>query len=348
MLQLGTLVLEHRRAAIFSPLLGAVLAAAISLLLPVWYTAKTTFVPETSSQGQLPSGLSGLAGQVGLTIGSGPEQSPEFYSSILTSRATLEEVLRTKYPIPDDRPQRGDSATLLQLLREGGRDASDSLYRGVKRLRELISVDVDDETNIVALSVDAHDPVLAANVARRFLQYLNDFNTNSRQSQAREKRLFLESRLAEAATSLTDAEGQLRQFYERNRSWQQSPSLVYEQGRLQRQVDIRQDLYLSLSHEYQAARLEEVNDTPVITTIDPAVPPARRARPKRAILTIVGFFAGAMIAVIYIVAAGYWKRAAVDRSIDYRKFVSVLQDARRDLASVVPRPMRRTRTPTNH
>ena len=53
-----------------------------------------------------------------------------------------------------------------------------------------------------------------------------------------------------------DAEEQLRGFYERNRSWQQSPQLTFDEGRLRRQVEIRQEVYLTLRREYETARVE--------------------------------------------------------------------------------------------
>src|SRR5205823_6630604 len=136
-------------------------------------------------------------------------------------------------------------------------------------------------------SLDAAYPVLAAAVANRFVAYLNDFNTKSRQSQARERRKFIEQRLADGEGELRTAEESLRTFYERNRSWQQSPQLVFEEGRLRRQVEIRQEVYLTLRREYETARIEEVNDTPVITVIDRAVPPREKARPQRKLLVVL-------------------------------------------------------------
>src|SRR5207302_3590136 len=127
---------------------------------------------------------------------------------------------------------------------------------------------------------DAAYPVLAAAVANRFVAYLNDFNTKSRQSQARERRKFIEQRLADGEGELRTAEESLRTFYERNRSWQQSPQLVFEEGRLRRQVDLRQEVQRTLRREYETARIEEVNDTPVITVIEPATLPTQPSAPR--------------------------------------------------------------------
>src|SRR5207302_1596740 len=146
-----------------------------------------------------------------------------------------------------------------RILEVKGKDLTDSLYRGVKKLTSLVSVTVDAQTNIVSLSVDAHYPALAAAVANTFVANLNAFNAQYRQSQAREQRKFVEQRLTDGEQALRAAEEGLRTFYERNRSWQQSPQLTFEEGRLRRQVEVRQELYLTLQREYEAARMQEVN-----------------------------------------------------------------------------------------
>src|SRR5437870_1254193 len=83
----------------------------------------------------------------------------------------------------------------LLTVRVDGRSLADSLARGVKRLDELIAVRVDVQTSIVRVSVDTRDPGLAAAVANRLVEYLNEFNTHKRQSQARERRRFSEERV---------------------------------------------------------------------------------------------------------------------------------------------------------
>ena len=59
---------------------------------------------------------------------------------------------------------------------------------------------------------------------------------------------------------------------------------AFEEGRIRRQVEIRQEVYLTLRREYETARIEEVNDVPIITVVDAAVPPVEKSWPKRAAL----------------------------------------------------------------
>jgi len=320
LLEFLNVLLKRSRIVVGLPLIAAVLVAFSSFLIPATFTATTTFVPEVRSQGRLPAGLTGLAGQFGVSLGADATQSPRFYAEVAKSREILERVLLSRYRDPRRAETSSDSTELIRILRINGRNWADSVHNAVKTLDHLVSARVSSQTNVVRLSVDARYPTLAADVANRFVAYLNDFNAQSRQSQARERRKFVEQRLTDGERELRTAEEDLRVFYERNRSWQQSPQLVFEEGRLRRQVDIRQELYLTLRREYETARIEEVNDTPVITVIDRAIPPEERSRPRRRLLVVLAFLFGGMVGVFWAVTGEFFDRAKKGNEDDYREF----------------------------
>ena len=281
------------------PLLAAVATAAFSFTLRPTYTASASFFPENRNQSRLTGAAAGLVGGFGINLGTQPTQSPRFYADVVRSRELLERVVTSRYA--DPRPQAGvaDSATLLQLLGAEGRSQPDSLARGVERLNELLSIRVDDQTSIVHVSVETPYPLLSSDVANRIVEYVNDFNTKKRQSQAGESRRFTEGRVAAADSALRRAEEAVKTFYERNRGWQQSPDLMFDEARLRRQVEIGQELYGSLKREYERSRIDEVNDTPVITVIDRAIPPQERSGPKRKLLVILATALAGVVAVLW-------------------------------------------------
>lgn len=333
-------VLRRWRVALGLPLFAAALTGLVSLAVRPTYTASTTFVPEVRSQNRLPSGLVGLAGQLGVSIGADPSQSPRFYGDVVRSRELLERTLLSRYPDPRAGAGDPDSATLLRILRVDGANPADSLAHGVKRLDDLITVRVDGPTSIVRVTVDARYATLAAGVANRLVAYLNEFNTQKRQSQARERRRFSEERVVAADSELRRAEEAVKTFYERNRGWQQAPELVFEEARLRRQVSIGQELYLTLKREYETARIEEVNDTPVITVIDAAVAPQEPSQPRPMLWIAVSLIVGAMISVSWALAATYVERARGSAAPEYRELQRMLDGARHRIGGVVRRLVR--------
>ena len=333
------------------PLLAAILTAIVVLLLPPRYTATVTFVPEQRTPtrgggagGAAGGGLVGLAGQLGIPLGMDPTQSPRFYAEVLTSRELLARVLLTKFPDPR-RPAAGDSVPLLAILRVwggiwGAKSAADSLDRGVRKLRRRVSARVDIQTFLVYLSVTTRYPDLSAAVATRFIEYLNEFNATKRESQARARRQFVEQRIVDGERELHAAEDDLRRFHERNRAWQESPELSAEEGRVHMQVNILQEVYLTLRRDYEQARIEEVNDTPVITVVDPAVPPQRQSY-WREVLVLLAFVFGGLIGVLGAWSGVRFERLRREDEDGYEEFTGLLQRLRREVGRPFSRSPRR-------
>ena len=147
-------------------------------------------------------------------------------------------------------PSPGDSATLLTLLRVRGRTRADTLERGARRVGALLRVQIDNQTRVLRLDVRTRYPALSADIANRVVEFLNEFNAGTRQSQARERREFVEGRIAEVRQSLRDAEDGLRRFYETNRSWQQAPEMTVAEGRLRQQVELARQTFEEIGHRY--------------------------------------------------------------------------------------------------
>jgi uncharacterized protein involved in exopolysaccharide biosynthesis len=279
---LETLV-RRRWLVLGVPFAAAVLTSIVVLLMKPTYAATASFVPETSTSSRLPAGLMGLASQFGVNLGDEASKSPAFYADLLRSREILGAVLAAKIA----QPPRGDSITVYELYEVRGATPELRLDDGIKGLRNRITLGVDQRTNVVHVTVEAPQPAAARDVLQLLLDRLADFNIHTRQSTAGERRKFIEDRVAAAEENLRAAEGLLRSFYERNRQFQSSPQLRFEEQRLNRQVAVQQDLYLTLRREYETARIEEVNNTPVLTVIDRPAVPGRRIRPQRAATVIL-------------------------------------------------------------
>src|SRR5437763_1573301 len=97
----------------------------------------------------------------------------------------------------------------------------------------------------------------------------------------------------------------------------------------------------SCKHSASAARIwptawnEEVNDIPVITVIDVAVPPQRRAWPKRTLLVILALVLGGLTGTIWAFVADYLECARTEGERDYVEFQHVLTSARDNLLHFV-------------
>lgn len=299
----------------------AVLALAIAamFIVPPIYLAQSSFVTNSSAANRPAGaaaaigggGLGGMAAQLGLGPAADPSESPIFYSNLLASRELLTRLLNSSFPDPRT-PATTDSARLIDLLRVKSDDPARQMEKGVKRMREAVSSRYDLKTNMVTVTVSSEYPVLAAQIANRVVGLVNRFNLEQRQWRGREKREFLERRLREAQSELAAVESQLRQFYEDNRQFANSPSLKSRQGELQRRVDIKADLYLTLQREFESAQLGEVNDAALVTPVDSAIAPQRPEWPRIGLTlasgTLIGILLGLVAAGIVTLVAEWARR----------------------------------------
>jgi uncharacterized protein involved in exopolysaccharide biosynthesis len=285
--------------------IGATLlvGALAVIILPPVYQAHASFVTAGSSTkmaGALAaggSGLQGLASQLGVSAGGDPSESPNFYVKLIESEELRRRLLNSRFLDPRGRSPR-DSARLLDILRLKTSDPQRKIEMGVKEMGKAIRTDFDLRTNLVSLSVDSRWPELAAAIGNHTIALVDSFNHEQRVSRARSKRLFVQSRVDSAKHELLDAEERQRIFYDQNRSWRTSPQLVFEEGRLRRNVDVATDLFLTLQRQFEAARLDEFNDAAEITVVDPAVAPRKAKWPRYGILLFSTLFIGSILGLL--------------------------------------------------
>jgi uncharacterized protein involved in exopolysaccharide biosynthesis len=71
------------------------------------------------------------------------------------------------------------------------------------------------------------------------------------------------------------------------------PAMQLEYLRKQREVSYHETIFDILSRQYEAARLDESRDAPVLQILDPAVLPDRKSGPHRSLIMLIGLLVGA-------------------------------------------------------
>jgi uncharacterized protein involved in exopolysaccharide biosynthesis len=299
------------RAMLVLPLAIAIAVLGVSLLIRNVYTASIGLVPETRAAGTTGQ-LAGLAALAGVNLGTlGTSESPQFYAAILESRPIGYLVLNRRYSTTglDDDLELSDSLTLVDILKPKGKTPSEHLWQAYKRLHDnMLDVGVDLRSGIIHLSVRYSSPRLAADIANAFADELLQFNAETRQTMAGKRRRFIEARTAEASQELSAREAAVRDFLERNRQYEGSPTLRFELSRLQRNLTVQQDLYLDLRRQLEGARIAEVDDVPALTVVERAIPPQRKSGPKRVLYLMISFFLTLFVVTLWTIVGEYQDR----------------------------------------
>lgn len=337
LLRLMNAILSHRRAVIALPILLATLVCSITLLRSRTWTASASFVPsESQSAGQLGQ-LAGIAAQFGFSLPvSASAESPEFYVALLRSGEIRRAAARSTYrrlesTSPDTTWATGD---LVELLRVRGRSEERRLAAAVERLGRRMSVSTSPETGMVHLSVRTKWQELSVQIADRLLELVNEFNLQTRQSQANAEREFVTQRLVEARDELVAVEDDLQSFLQSNRRIENSPQLGFERDRLQRLVTLRQEVVSSLAQALEQAKIEEVRNTPVITIVEEPYPPARPDRRHLVTKGLLSLALGLLLGIITAFALEFMSASRERDPAQYAEFRRLAADTKREARSL--------------
>ena len=79
------------------------------------------------------------------------------------------------------------------------------------------------------------------------------------------------------------------------------PELVLEYVRKQREVKYHEVLFELIARQYEAARLDESRDAPLLQVVDRAVVPDRKSGPPRTLLILASCVLGAFAGAIWLI-----------------------------------------------
>ncbi len=332
-------ILRYRRLVLGSGAGLAFLVGVVVLLLPRTYTASAAFTPQASK-----SVLGGVAAQFGLALPlSDGNQSPAFYADLLHSRTVLEPLVRQ--PIDFSWQGKAYHGSFVTYARIRDADSARAREKAMEALEKVMRISVSTRTNIVRVETTTRYPELSLRLTESALDLLNNFNVETRRSQATAQRQFLERRLTEVAQELADAEDAARDFAKRNRaSLATSPELTLQQERLTRVVNQREEVYSGLVQALEQAKLDEIRDTPLLTVTESPELPARPDRRGLALTTLVAFMIGCVVgAVVAIVRYALEEQRRADPVV-FAELAGNLAAARADVRRLMG-PLARGRNP---
>lgn len=340
LLDLVRVLLNQRYTVLFSTLGFAALAVLLLIIAySPTYTSEASFTPEKARQ-RSEGTLQAVAGRFGVDVSSdGSFRSPEFYVEFIDSREILSPLLTDTFTIRQ--LQGGDttevSGTILEILEVEGANEAARREQGLSWLRGAINAESWRGPDVVRISVTTRWSDLSKSIASRLLEQINTFNLETRRSQASAERKFIEERLTHVQKELRAAEERLKRFLEQNRQFQNSPDLMFEHERLQRQVTMQQQVYTSLRQSFEEARISEVRNTPMITVLEPAEEPVRRDPRGLKRRGVLGLVFGFVVGVFLAFGREFVTKSGPDESEYYRVFRDTWKETIRDLQQFASR-----------
>lgn len=262
-------------------LTAAVIAVAVALFLPSVYRAEALLAPNdhegAGGLSALAAQYGGLASLAGISLGGGQADKTALGLEILKSRKFISEFVQRRDLLVPLMAARGwnRSTGELELDTDDYDAASGKWIRDVSPPRQVIpsaqeayeeftdilSVDEDSTTGFVTLAIEHYSP----DVAKQWVDWLvEDLNSS----------IMLQD--------VEEAEQAIRYLNEQI----ESTSIA----------DLQTVFFNLIEEQTKTVMLAKVTDEYLLKTVDPAVSPEKKSKPKRPLIVILAAFLGALLA----------------------------------------------------
>ena len=184
-LELLAALARRKKLILGLPFLTAVVAAGISLMLPVFFTASVRILPPQQSQSSSTAIVAQLMGGVAGALGAGLKSQSDVYIAMLKSRTLTDSLV-----------QRFELAKVYAI-------ASTSDARAELEKRTNVTPGRD---GLITVEVDDLDPARAAELANAYIDELYKLTNVLAVTESSKRRLFYERQLVQAKDNLSNAE----------------------------------------------------------------------------------------------------------------------------------------------
>lgn len=273
----------------------------VILATPLYRSSITLYSLNDSGQSGT---MANMARQLGVFGNTGVLTTTYNIPDVVKSRTLSEKILLHEWEIEgydkkvslvkyfDDirGSKKPDDLVTEEDVREWNQDKLHSYGKFISRKR--VSVSINPETNLITVSVDMEQPELARDIANFISLFVSNWVNENQKVSAQKNLEFINNRLVTAEKQLIQAENDLKTFKDNNRSIINSPDLQLELQRLQRQLLIKQEVYLTLVKQKEIVQIEENKDSDVVRIVDRAIKEKKQIKPNKKLSLAIGFLLG--------------------------------------------------------
>ena len=192
MLEILLVLARDKKPIVLFTLAATVLATIIVFIIPKMYTATATILPPQENQSMVNALLGQVAGGAALDLRDlGLKNPSDVFVAMLKSR-TVEDALVNRF----------DLRKVYNVKR----------YQDARKVLEKRSEIDPEKEGLISIAVTDRDPKRAADIANTWVDELRSLNQSLALTEAAQRRVFFEQRLASERDDLTAAELALKQI----------------------------------------------------------------------------------------------------------------------------------------
>lgn len=280
--------------------------AVWTMLRPSLYRSTAAIIPSAlimdNQQQSLASTLRGFSSRLGIDFGQAGGNASRTFPAILASRDLFNALNARTYA-----SSAGSGLPLAEILKvkaSGVAQRDEAAYASFRK--NVLKTGYDEVSGITTIAVVLPDPIAAADLASAVLDGLGRRLVEMKQGENVLWLGFLEDRFARTNVELASAEDSLRTFLANNRNLA-SPMLQIREASLRRELQVRQEVVLSVQAQLESARLESGKSLSGIAVLDAPRVPMKSMGPARTLSLLLVVLLATFGAVVGVALSEAWR-----------------------------------------
>ena len=170
----------------------------------------------------------------------------------------------------------------------------------INKLSNQISI-IEEESGLIIISILMEESQLSADIVNFIAEYIKEYVSEVMLLYSSKHRQFIEERLNDSKIDLSISEEELTKFRIKHPMALDTPDLQLQRGRLLRNVEVNQQVYITLREQYEVARIDELKEIPVINILDQGEAPSEKKIPNSIMLILLSFISSIFISSLIII-----------------------------------------------
>ena len=293
-------ILKKKRSYIRLIIASIFLGIAINFILPKKYIAEMSITQSSSGVSGALGGVSNLASSFGINLGN--MKGDIFYlPNIVNSKSLKKNILLKKRLINNE------ESTLLDYFNSKGmfdfseKSEQEKLIDAIDIFSENTIIIEDQNSGMITVKFISSSPELSFDIVTDIQSNINIFLNSGINLHASSMLELINEEVDLTKKDLTLAENKLAQFVENNRSYLDSPNLVLEYTRLERDIQIFNEKYLNLIIQQTMTMIEEKKQLPKLNIISAPISDPNPYSPNLLYIILFILFFNLVLMTSYIV-----------------------------------------------
>lgn len=172
----------------------------------------------------------------------------------------------------------------------------------VEKMKDRISVILDDDNGTIKLSVKMPDPKATADLGKVSIELLKNYVTDYRIRKATQDLEFTQEQMQKARQEFEEVQLRRAEFEDQNVGALTAKAETKRQ-RLESEYDLTFNKYSSLAQKVESAKLKVQEKTPTFSVLKPIQLPVDNFKPQRKLIVIISFIIGLLLSVGYVLSS---------------------------------------------